>query len=296
VSPAGTDVEGVQRPVDLLNFRLPGVGLAGRPLPDHRNAIDHQGDTGSRRFMPIIALVVILMQITCAVHVVKSGRPMYWIFIIVIAPAIGCIVYFFVAILPDLSQSRTAHQAQNRLVKAVDPDRDLRALTDRFETADTIDNRRALAEEWLVRGDARKAVELYEGALVGAHRDDPVLLQGLAAAQFSAGVHAEALATLDRLRRANPDYHSADAHLLYARALEGEGRDQEALEEYAALVGYFPGVEAKCRYGMLLDRSGKVAEARTLFQDVVRSLERAGEPFRRSQQEWYDLARERLAQ
>lgn len=245
--------------------------------------------------MPIIAVAVVLLQIACGVHVVRSGRPLYWIFIIVAAPVLGCIVYFFAAILPDLSQSRSARDAAAQVVRTIDPERELRRLTEQFETADTVDNRRMLAEEWLAQGQPAKAIELYEGALTGVHRDDPILLAGLAAAQLAADRAAGAVGTLDRLRAANPSYQSADAHLLYARALEGAGREADALREYQALVSYFPGVEARCRMGMLLERLGQRGEAQAAFKHVVRSLDRAGRRFRQSQREWYELARQRLA-
>ena len=44
------------------------------------------------------------------------------------------------------------------------------------------------------------------------------------------------ITALDDLRTANPDWQSGDAHLLYARALEGEGREAEALSEYQAVA------------------------------------------------------------
>lgn len=245
--------------------------------------------------MPIAVVFTVLIQIACAIHVVRTGRPMYWIFIILVTSMLGCIVYFFVAILPDLTGSRAARQAGNKLVRTVDPDRELRRLVEQFETADTVDNRRLLAEEWLQQGKPDKAIDLYEGALYGVLRNEPILLSGLAAAQLAADRPADAIATLDRLRDANPDYHSADAHLLYARALEGAGRDDEALEEYQALIGYFAGVEARCRMGLLLERLGRPADARDAFQHVVRSLDRAGRAFRQSQREWYELARQHLA-
>ncbi len=97
------------------------------------------------------------------------------------------------------------------------------------------------------------------------------------------------------MRAANPDFQSADAHLLYARALEACGRESDALVEYDALVGYFPGVEARCRLGLLLERLGRKDDARDAYRHVVRSLDKAGRSFRDSQREWYDLARQRLS-
>ena len=59
-----------------------------------------------------------------------------------------------------------------------------------------------------------------------------------------------------------PDYQSAEAHLLYARALEETGRGEEALAEYRALSEYFVGAEARVRYGLLLARMGREGEAK----------------------------------
>ena len=45
---------------------------------------------------------------------------------------------------------------------------------------------------------------------------------------------------------------------LYARALEESGRTDEALYEYQAVANYYPGAEARVRYGLLLDKAGQV--------------------------------------
>jgi hypothetical protein len=138
-------------------------------------------------------------------------------------------------------------------------------------------------------------MRLYREAMVGVHQDDPALMQGLARAQFAAGQFTAALLTLDQLQAAHPRYQSAEAHLLYARCLEGEGRRDEALAEYARLVGYYPGPEAKCRYALLLQAAGRGEQARPIFQEVVKSAERSGPAFMRAQREWVDLARRNLS-
>lgn len=104
---------------------------------------------------------------------------------------------------------------------------------------------------------------------------DPVYALGKAQTEFSARRPADALATLDDLQKQWPDFDSADAHLLYARALAEVGRLDEALEEYHALVGYFPGAEARVRYGMLLQMVGRAAEARVVFNELLIQMRRA---------------------
>ena len=41
--------------------------------------------------------LVDLLQIGCGVHVVRTGRPLYWIFILLIGSYIGVLVYLLMA-------------------------------------------------------------------------------------------------------------------------------------------------------------------------------------------------------
>src|SRR5882672_12193931 len=192
------------------------------------------------RAMPLY-IVLIGFDLLCAVHVVKTRRPLYWVFIILVIPGLGSLVYFIAEMLPDLLHSREAKQAVHGARKAMDPERDYRALADQFDTVDTVANRQALAEECLRLGKTEQAITLYQGALAGIHKTDPMIMHALARAYFAAGDFASCTRTLEALRAANPTFESADAHLLYARGLEGEGRRGEALPEYEAVSRYFAG-------------------------------------------------------
>jgi hypothetical protein len=235
--------------------------------------------------MPI-ALVIITLQILCGLHVVKTGRQLYWLFIIIIAPLIGCLIYFVAEMLPEIQRHRAP--------KPRDPNRSLREALERLDESDTVDNRRAVAEEYLRLNDGYSALDLYKSCLTGVHQDDPTLLYGLARAEFAVKNFAAATDALDRLRAANPDYQSPDAHLLYARALDEQARWDEARREYESLAGYYPGAEAKCRYAMMLKKSGDIGRARVLFAEVVKALDRAGRAYIRDQRDWYDLAKSNL--
>lgn len=246
------------------------------------------------RPMPVVLALEVLLQLLVAVHVVRTGRPYYWLFIILAFPLVGCVVYLAAELLPELRYSRTGEQVVANVQKAIDPDRELRRLREELDTADTPRNRKALAEEHVRRGELAEAIRLYRSALTGIHRDDPAILMGLARAQFASGDAPGCVATLDRLQAANPRFKSADGHLLYARALEAAGRITEALDTYHAVAGYFPGGEAKCRYALLLKRQGHVPEAETLFRDVIRGFEKARRFHHAQQREWYDIARQNL--
>lgn len=244
--------------------------------------------------MPALVLVLGL-QLLCAAHVIRTGRPCQWLFIILALPLAGCLAYFLLEILPDLSHSRAARQAVRDISAVIDPERELRERAERAAEADTVANRTALAEECLRLGRPTDAERLFESCLTGIHATDHALMLGLAQARFALEDYAGACETLDRLRAAHPGLDCPEGHLLYARSKEQQGEVEQALIEYVALAGYHPGEEARCRLALLLQKTGRVAEARALFEQVVRTVERASKLYYRAERDWYEVARRNLA-
>lgn len=245
--------------------------------------------------MSPVLLLSVLLQITCAVHVVRTGRPMYWIFILLIGSYIGVAIYFFAEILPELRHSRGARRVVRGVQDRIDPEREKRQASRQLDLADTQANRMRLAEESLRSGDYRQAAELYQSSLKGLYRTDPVLMLGLAKAQFGLGQAAEARRTLDALIAANPDFRSSDGHLLYARAVEADGDIEAALHEYETLAQGFPGEEGRVRYALLLKKQGDAAKADEVFREVLKRADLSPKYYRREQQEWIGIAKRELA-
>jgi hypothetical protein len=246
--------------------------------------------------MPAFGALLLLAQIACAVHVVRSGRPYIWIYLVVFVPVVGMAAYLIAEVLPELVGSRPARRAASEMKRTIDPTRGLREAMRRAVMTPTIENKAALAEEYLRTGQPGNAAALYQETLTGIHATDPALMLGLARACFAQGDSSGAEAVLRQLREANPDYHSPDGHLLFARSLETQGKIEQALSEYTALVNYYPGQEARCRYGMLLQRTGRPNEARRVFAEICHSLEYGPRHQRRAQREWYDIAKRALAE
>jgi hypothetical protein len=239
-------------------------------------------------------LLLFAIEIGFCVHVVRTGRPIFWIFIIIFAPLLGCAIYFFAEIFPELGNSRTVRKVATNLSQSVYSEREFQRLVERAEEVPTVGNLSALADAMAQRNDSASALALYERALVPPHENDASLLIGIARCQFHLGDPVGALATVDRLQAFNPGFRSHEGHLLYARSLEAAGRTDEALAEYAALAPKFPGEEARTRYAALLKENGRDAEAREIFLSVVRTTERGGRKYRGDNKEWYELARSNL--
>lgn len=244
--------------------------------------------------MPLLVIASIALQFFCIVHMIRSGRPYWWAFIIIIGSFLGSAVYIVTQVLPDLRYSYGAQRAVRRVKRAIDPQRERRRIEAELAVADTVTNRLRLARESLELGDPFNAERLFESCLTGMHRDEPDILLGLAQAQDLRGDHAAVRATLERLIKANPDYRSQDGHLLYAKALEGCGEDEAAAHEYAVLAVGFPGEEARVRYGQLLKRLGRPTEAQDFFRQTLARAKVAPRHYRETNREWIAVAEREL--
>lgn len=245
-------------------------------------------------FSSPIGLVDLVLLGFCVWHAIRNGNVWPWIYILILLPGLGVLFYFFMEILPGLTRSRGAQKLKSGAARAIDPNKDYRAAMRDVEMVGSVDAKRALAEQLMQRGQYADAVELYRSALTGQFAADPALLVGIARAQFLSGDGAAAQASLDALQKTDPKFVSEDAHMIYARALELQGNNDEAGEEYKRLVPYFAGEEARTRYAALLDRTGRRDEARTLYGQVVKNLDGAPARYRKAQKQWGDIARNAL--
>ena len=243
--------------------------------------------------MPV-ALVVVLLDITLIYHASRTGRLQPWAFIILMIPVVGALAYIVVELVPEWFGSPGAQQARKRIAGKLDPEKRYRELSDRLAGSDTIANRDALAVECLKIGRFDEAARHFDHILNLPMGSEPAYALAKAQAEFGRNRPADALAELEDLQKRWPDFQSAEGHLLYARALAEVGRIDEALAEYHAVAAYFPGAEARVRYGMLLHMVGRTAEGRVVLNELLLQMKRAPKYLREAQAEWLSIAEKQL--
>jgi hypothetical protein len=238
----------------------------------------------------LLYIIGFVVSIPLIVHCIKTGRSTIWVIVMLSLPLLGSAVYFLVEIFPDLGRSAASRRAIRGLRSTLDPEGNLRRLENEMKVTGNVQSKQRYADELVRLGRAKEALEIYRTSLTGLFADDPKLLLGYAHAQFAADEPAAARRTLDDLIGKNPDFKSPDGHLLYARALEGEGNTAKALEEYAALADYFPGAEAGVRYAKLLRTAGQKSQARQILEGLLERAKYAPDHYKKAQRQWLDEA------
>lgn len=242
--------------------------------------------------MRILGAIAVFIQFCFAVHVVKTGRPNWWLFVIMGFPVGGCILYYFIEVFPTTRESRAAEKAVRAIARSIDPDKEIRARVANLESCGSVANRVALARECLSRGMVDEAEVLYRSCLEGVHANDPDVLFGHASTLVMTSAFAEALAELQQLVAQHPGYRTGEVRMCLAEAYEGTGDFDRALAEFATLAESFPGEEGRWRYGALLKRMGCLDEATEIFRGMTKRAERMPAHYRDAQKKWLTLARE----
>jgi hypothetical protein len=243
--------------------------------------------------MPIY--LTYFIQILLVIHVLKTGRDRYWIWLLLFLPLIGGVAYLVVEILPGFSSGITGQRTRRSVRNLVDPGADVRELAAAWDQSSNADNGRHYAQALLAADRAGEAEEILDQVLVGLFKTDPALLLLKAQAQFDQEHWEPSLVTLEDMQKHNPKLRSPEGHLMYARALEKTGRNDEAITEYRAVASYFPGAQARFLLGLALKKSGQTNEASEKFRGMIRDAELAPAHFRKSEKHWLNLAGKELA-
>jgi hypothetical protein len=228
------------------------------------------------------------------IHVLKTGRSRYWVIILLFMPMIGGAAYLVIELLPEFSGSITGQRAARSVRQTLNPGAELRQHEAAWTQSPNVDNSRRYAEALLDADQSEEAENIINQALKGLFSTEPTLLLLKARIQFEDGRTSEAAATLESLQEHNPDFRSAQGHLLYARALETEGKIDDAIREFSAVSGYYPGVEARYRLALCMQAAGKDKAANSELESILNDAKLAPPHFRKSQKKWLDAVKREL--
>jgi hypothetical protein len=201
--------------------------------------------------MPFFGLGLhILIALFFAVHVVKSGRQLYWLLILFSFPLLGSVVYFFAIFLPDSKLERTAMKAVTSVAKSLDPGKELREAREAFEFTPTAQNQMRYAAALLESGAAQEAAINYEACLQGPFSDDLDIKFNASRAFVESGRHDEANKRLHEIRKKDSKYRFDQVSLLLARTLSLQNRKTDAQAEFESAIAQSSSFELRAEYAI----------------------------------------------
>lgn len=243
--------------------------------------------------MSAIGILILILEIAFAIHAIKRDE-WNWVFLIVFIPFIGCLLYFFFAIIPESRDANNSRHSSLSYRKGLESNRKLKKKLQAVNSNSSVGNYIGLAEELMSNGKTDDAIALYDKSLSGQYYGNPNLMLGLAKAYFKRHRFGETRDILDSLIKLNPDFRSLDGHLLYARTQEELENYTQAREEYEALIKYSSDVEVLCAYAVFLKKRGEDDSAKKYFKQILADVEKLSKEHKESKRKWVSVAKMEL--
>ena len=235
----------------------------------------------------VITKLIWLVQLALIIHVLRTGRPYWWLLVLFFAPALGGLIYFFVEVLPGWRWEDPTGGWRPRALR-------IREARAEVEETGTVKTRLALAELLLASGDAVSASDEAEACLRGAFRDDAVVLAEVARYRIETNDATAALEALNQVNQRSDRRLVLKLTLLRGRALLLAGRHDEAQTALAEAEAGHLGDEPRYYRALSLHLSGRTVEAREIWEEMRRHFRRAGRLWARAERKWFKLATKRL--
>ena len=216
----------------------------------------------------------VLVAIFFAVHVIRTGQPMYWLMILFLFPGIASVVYFVAVYLPNSKLQHGARKAVSAAAKTLDPGRELREARDAYEFTPTAQNQMRLASALLEAGNAEEAAATYEACLNGPFSGDLEIRLGAARATLASGRAAAAVAHLQTIRSSDDKFRPEQVSLLLAQALAAAGRQDYARAEFQFALSRYNSFTVQAEFAIWAAGVGDAERANQLYSELQRTMER----------------------
>jgi hypothetical protein len=198
-----------------------------------------------------------------AIHVVRTGQPMYWLIILFIFPLFGSVVYFFAIYLPNFRLDHRARRVMTAAAKALDPQREMREAK-----RPTAQNQIRLAEVQLELGMSEEAVKNYEACLQGPFLSSLEIRFGAARAYVECKRYRDAIIHLEAIQSIDQAFRLEAVTILLAKSYAGAGRNAEARAKFESAVARHGTFQARAEYAIWALSIGDNATAASIQAEI----------------------------
>src|SRR5688572_1418518 len=144
--------------------------------------------------LSILGPILLAAQIACIIHVIRTGRPYWWIWLIFGIPLIGLAAYIYLEVRPNIGKLGI----QSLLWRLKSSKERIAIRREQLTESSTVRNRLALADELHDAGRFDDECDVLADGLRGAFKDDATLLMRLSQAHLEADRAARAEEILNK--------------------------------------------------------------------------------------------------
>ncbi len=240
--------------------------------------------------LTIVWPIVLVAQVACLIHVFKTGRPYWWMWVIFGFPVVGLAAYIFLEVRPSLGKLNV-HSLLWRLKSSRER---IEILRQNLEDSSTVRNRLVLSDELHAASLFDRECEVLSEGLRGAFKDDATLLMRLAQAHLEAGRSDQAEQILSRTPHERSSEMQQQRALLEARVAAAGGQAAQAEKGFRELAARKKSEAPRYYLAEFLWVSGRTDEATAILRDILLQYRRGTPVWRFQERRWYYAAKRLL--
>lgn len=224
----------------------------------------------------------LILYAVAIIHFIRRRPDGYWLWIILVIPNLGALIYIVVEVIPDLGLLRNTFQGFPRRKRI----RHLEAMITQNPSAGNLEE---LGDLYLDEGDFKRAREFYDRAIASRSRsDDAFYRRGITAIEL--GDFTAAIPDLEYVTARDPKYDSYRAMGLLGHAYANTSQPERAEECFLDATRISTHSETYLNYASLLASQQRNDEAREWAQRVLQKKPTMPSYLRRRERPWFRKA------
>jgi hypothetical protein len=235
-------------------------------------------------------LVLLALQLFCVIHVYRTGRPFWWVWIIFAVPGLGVAAYVFLELRP--SWGRLNWKAIAWKLKS--PAARIRIREEIVEESPTQAHRLQLANELIADGQYQRASEALTAGLHGVFSGDADLLLRLIDCQLMLDQPAAAAASLAKMEEVRDSSMRIRRRTAEARVAGANGDSAKAEATFRELLNQDRTEAPRYYFGEFLIKTGRRDEGREILNGLVKRYRKGSPVWRAHERRWYQASQQLL--
>ncbi len=208
-----------------------------------------------------------LLQLLCLIHILKSHKDTFWIWIIIMIPYAGGIAYLLVELLPSVISRRRVYKIQNKIANIIRPGKNLETLHQNSIFSPTHENLMDYADALYNNGNFDKALDIYTKQNNGIFKNDPNLIYKISLSLYYLNKYKDALQILLPLKTKNSNI-KIKIDLLYLLIIENFEEHEKIKNEYEIAIKKNQDKEITIQYIKYLAYKSDKTELDVIFRNL----------------------------
>ncbi|MDG5492709.1 tetratricopeptide repeat protein [Psychroserpens sp. SPM9] len=220
--------------------------------------------------------LVIALQVFCVYHMYKHKNDLYWIFLIIFLPAVGCLIY----LITQVYNKRDVNKIQEELTTIINPTKKVRDLEKTLEFSETFQNRVNLADAYLEIKDYHNAIKHYETAIQNDFHNDKHVIFRLIQCYFLIEDYEQVVYYAKKVNE-HSEFKGSRTQFYYGMALAKLGQTDAAEANLKAIDQRYSNYKERLILAQYLLDQNKTEAAKELLNDIFNESQHMTAPNKR---------------